>query len=398
MATIFDKILGVIRERDVTTVVELGLDNVDNTADADKPVSTLQAAGDLAAENNAKAYADGLVVGLWDDRGVYDASTNLFPAAGGSGVAGAIKKGDIFTISVPGTLGGHVVAAGDVVRALADDPAQVDASWAIAENNIGYVPENSVNKNTENGYVGLLAWAIQFRNLANTFTSSLRNAATAARIYTFPDKDITVAGLDDVALKETAADKNTENGYVGLLAWAIQFRNLANTFTSSLRNAATAARIYTFPDKDITVAGLDDIPATTAALPDSAGKRYVTEAEKALLATTTKGTAQTTLTTNETIATIAIPDDTTLFFKIYVRGRTSTPGNSGGYEITATVSRTSGGPAVLAGGISLPVGVMESDFTWVCELVVSGNNAVLQGHGATGGAEIVDWAYEIKVL
>jgi hypothetical protein len=34
--------------------------------------------------NSAKTYADGLVVGLWDDRGNYSAATNVFPSAGGS--------------------------------------------------------------------------------------------------------------------------------------------------------------------------------------------------------------------------------------------------------------------------------------------------------------------------
>ena len=40
------------------------------------------------------------------DRGNYDASTNVFPSTGGSGTAGAIKKGDLWYISVAGMLGG----------------------------------------------------------------------------------------------------------------------------------------------------------------------------------------------------------------------------------------------------------------------------------------------------
>lgn len=56
------------------------------------------------AEANAKTYADGLVVGLLDDRGSYNASANTFPASGGSGTAGAILKGDLWYISVAGTL------------------------------------------------------------------------------------------------------------------------------------------------------------------------------------------------------------------------------------------------------------------------------------------------------
>lgn len=95
-----------------------------------------------------KAYADALVVGLIDDRGNYDASGNAFPSSGGSGTAGAILKGDLWLISVAGTLGGVAVAIGDQVRALVDTPGQTSSNWAISEANIGYVPENVANKAT----------------------------------------------------------------------------------------------------------------------------------------------------------------------------------------------------------------------------------------------------------
>lgn len=103
-------------------------------------------AGDAAALAAAQAYTDAATVGLWDDRGLYDASSNVFPSSGGSGTAGAILKGDIWTVSVAGTLGGHVVAPGDTVRALVDTPGSTDANWGILDNNVGYVPENSANK------------------------------------------------------------------------------------------------------------------------------------------------------------------------------------------------------------------------------------------------------------
>jgi hypothetical protein len=73
----------------------------------------LQAAADTNTLNSAKTYADGLVVGLWDDRGNYSAATNVFPS-GGSGAGGAILKGDIWTISAVGTLGGVAVSLGDM--------------------------------------------------------------------------------------------------------------------------------------------------------------------------------------------------------------------------------------------------------------------------------------------
>ena len=95
------------------TKSQVGLGNVDNTSDANKPVSTAQqTALDLKAplasptftgtvtvptpsggtDAVTKAYADALVAGLLDYRGGYDASINLFPSTGGSGIAGAVVK------------------------------------------------------------------------------------------------------------------------------------------------------------------------------------------------------------------------------------------------------------------------------------------------------------------
>lgn len=93
-------------------------------------------------------HIDARLVGLWDDRGSYDASSNLFPSTGGSGTAGAIMKGDIWTINVQGTLGGVLMHIGDTVRSLVDSPGQTSTNWALLENAIGYVPENVVNKST----------------------------------------------------------------------------------------------------------------------------------------------------------------------------------------------------------------------------------------------------------
>lgn len=101
------------------------------------------------SQNAVKTYVDGIVVGLLDDRGSFDASVNLFPSAGGSGVAGAILVGDLWFISVAGTLGGATVNIGDSVRALVDSPGQIATNWSILESNIGFVPENVANKSTD---------------------------------------------------------------------------------------------------------------------------------------------------------------------------------------------------------------------------------------------------------
>lgn len=63
--------------------------------------------------------------------GNYDASTNTFPTSGGTGTAGAIKKGNEFDISVAGTLGGEAVPIGATIRAKIDTPGNTLANWRI---------------------------------------------------------------------------------------------------------------------------------------------------------------------------------------------------------------------------------------------------------------------------
>lgn len=104
---------------------------------------------------SAKVYADSLVVGLVDDRGNYNPSTNSnqYPTTGGSGIVGAILKGDLWTVSglglnVVGTIGSKSVTDGDLVRALSNTPGQTASNWAVTSNYLGYVAESASNKVT----------------------------------------------------------------------------------------------------------------------------------------------------------------------------------------------------------------------------------------------------------
>jgi len=158
------------------TKTQVGLGSADNTSDVGKPVSTAQqtaldlkanlasptftgtpAAPTLTSSDSSTklattafvhTYADSLVVGLLDDRGSYDASVNTFPASGGSGTSGAILKGDLWFISVAGTLGGVGVTIGSSIRAIADTPGQTAGNWALIPATYSYVPENVANKAT----------------------------------------------------------------------------------------------------------------------------------------------------------------------------------------------------------------------------------------------------------
>jgi hypothetical protein len=137
------------------------------------------------------AQIDSLVVGLIDDRGSYNASVNTFPTTGGSGNAGAILKGDLWYVSVAGTLGSVAVAIGDSFRALTDTPGQTAANWSILESNIGYVPL-SIAGGTMTGNLTLDAYTEKVATLATSGTialnpatgTTLSCAATAAITFT----------------------------------------------------------------------------------------------------------------------------------------------------------------------------------------------------------------------
>ena len=170
-------------------------------------------AADSAILAAANAHADALVVGLWDDRGNFDASGDTWPTTGGSGTAGAILKGDIWRISVAGTLGGVAVNVGDTLRALVDAPGSTAGNWAQGEANLGYVPENAATKDASGGYAGLSSYWIKLKNAAGAVTSLIASAATVARTWTFPDKDGTVAMTSDIPGATDALAEGSTNLY-----------------------------------------------------------------------------------------------------------------------------------------------------------------------------------------
>lgn len=154
---------GTVDGRDVATDgtkldgIEAGADVTDNTnvlaALGFTPENVANKATDFSTVNDTlyptvEAVQEAIntaVTGLLDYRGTYDASTNLFPATGGSGLLGAVLKGDFWIASVAGTLGGTAVTIGDLIIALVDTPGQTAANWDLVSNELGYVPLDPAN-------------------------------------------------------------------------------------------------------------------------------------------------------------------------------------------------------------------------------------------------------------
>jgi len=166
---------------------------------------------------SVKAVNDAItsaVVGLLDYRGSYDASTNLFPATGGSGIAGAVLKGDFWIISVTGTLGTSVVSVGDLVISLQDTPAQTAANWDIIEYGLSYVPENAANK--ENTTIDTSTTKYPTVNLLKTGldTKAYKTVLTVG----FSNADYICDGTaDNVQIQAAIDDLNTAGGGVILI-------------------------------------------------------------------------------------------------------------------------------------------------------------------------------------
>lgn len=130
--------------------------NISYTAEniSNKSISvTADAASDVKypSVKATKTYADSLVVGLLNDRGNFTpgvSSPGAWPTTGGSGTAGAIKKGDLWFCAAGGFLGTTAVVTGTSFRALVDTPGQTAANWNVLDAGLGFTPENVANKST----------------------------------------------------------------------------------------------------------------------------------------------------------------------------------------------------------------------------------------------------------
>lgn len=174
------------------------------------------------AESNAKDYADTLVVGLLDDRGNYNPTvTSLYPTTGGSGVDGAILKGDLWAISADGTINGIAVTVGDTIRALVDSPAQTNGNWAVIQNNLIYVPENTTNKATslelpnDTKYPTTQAVATALADYATVANQRYVFVSDLDTTYTVPAGAVTENGRTIIELSNSSLTSITVNAATG---------------------------------------------------------------------------------------------------------------------------------------------------------------------------------------
>jgi hypothetical protein len=141
-----------------TPALTIALGAITPTSIGSATTATTQSPNDNSTKIATTAYTDAAVIagtiGLLDYRGSYDASTNLFPSIGGSGIAGAVLKGDFWICSVSGTLGGVAVTPGDLIISVVDTPGQTSTNWDLIAHNLGSYVTNvtgTTNRVTSSG-------------------------------------------------------------------------------------------------------------------------------------------------------------------------------------------------------------------------------------------------------
>lgn len=239
-------------------------------------------------------------IGTVEDVGIID--TNKFIVAGSGGVAYTVDGGNTFVFknSVVGFKGATVFDADDIFL-LKDTGETYEYTIAAASDLLFVVDTNEGGGAHFRGYYVSLA-ALQAAHpsaFPGDYAIVDTGVGTDAKKYIWDDDDdawVLSSGspvpdasetVEGVVEEATDAEMQAGTGAGGtgarlfvnpgkLSTWwtwvktqaatitgawvfsALRFRNIADTFTSIIQNAATAARTYTFPDRNITVAGVDD--------------------------------------------------------------------------------------------------------------------------------------------
>ncbi|CAB4187281.1 hypothetical protein UFOVP1155_14 [uncultured Caudovirales phage] len=122
-------------------------------------------------------------------------------------------------------------------------------------------------KDATGGLVGMTLLKINFKNAANTFTSFLANANTAARTYTFPDYDgtmATVAGTETLSAKKSSLVVGAV-GTPSLYFAANTTTGLYNIGANNDGYAVSGVKVLDIASTGLTVAGTVSANAATAA-------------------------------------------------------------------------------------------------------------------------------------
>ncbi len=254
----------------------LGLGNVDNTSDLNKPVSTAQASAISSAANTAESNAKAASTPIAHVGAGGTAHANVV-AAGAAGFMTGADKAKLDGVATgannyshpagDGNL--HVPATsttnnGKVLKAGATAGSAAWGTLAKADVGLGSV-DNTADADKPVSTAQQSALDLKAPLASPTFTGTVAGITKAmvglSNVDNTTDagKPVSTAQQTALNLKQDTSAKDATGGYAGLTLFKLNLRNAANTITSWFTTAATVARTWTMPDKDGTVAMTSDI-------------------------------------------------------------------------------------------------------------------------------------------
>lgn len=214
----------------------------------------------------AKDYADSIVLGLLDDRGSFTPEGS-YPSSGGSGTAGAIMKGDVWYVTglgagVTSAIGSVDVKDGDTVRALSDTPGQTASNWDVMSSPVNAITvQTLINSRTEqtspadtdnipitDGVSGnafkRLTWS-GVKSILKTYYDTIytTTSAVASQITTALSGYITTSAANSTYSTKTLTIERKTASYVGVSADNNKLieMNVATACTYTINNSIFSA-------------------------------------------------------------------------------------------------------------------------------------------------------------
>lgn len=261
-------------------------------------------------------------------KGSWNASTNIPLLADGVGTIG-----DNYLVSVAGS---QNLGSGTIAFVLGDLIIYDGTIWK--KGGISYTPEDVANKSTDGTMAANSATLYPSQSAVVTYASAkVADSITDGVTTVAPSQN---AVFDALALKQTIA-KDTTGGYAGLTLFKINFKNVANTFTSFFTNSNTAARTYTFQNRDGTILDDTDLGTINLALSvkqDSAPILTGLAATSIAVDELLYGSGINTFSTT-TLTSVArtVLDDTTVAAMVNTLGGATSTGSGGLVRATSAV-------------------------------------------------------------
>lgn len=274
----------------------VGLSNVDNTSDLNKPIST---ATQTALNNKVdKITGKGL-------------STEDYTTAEKNKLAGIDTGAQVNTVtSVAGKTGAVSLVKADVGLSNVDNTSDLNKPISTAtqtalntkQDNLGYTAENIANKGANNGYASLdnagkvptgqlpsyVDDVLEFANLAG-----FPITGETGKIYVAIDTGIIYRWSGSVYIEISSDTQAVWGNITGTLSNQTDLQNALNAKENTI-TAGTTGQYYrgdkTFQTLDKTAVGLGNVSntdtTTTANITDSTNKRFITDAQQTVLTNT----------------------------------------------------------------------------------------------------------------